>query len=444
MNRQLAETIIRYLSFSGESDERQPAPPNFSLRQWEHTFAWLDNMNLALYLLHKLRDTHDDRKLPSAVLSRLQQNDFRNRQRVDEMASQFAVLNDRFGQSGVRYAVVKGFSLVPEFCPNASLRQQSDLDYLVDRESVPAAQQVLGELGYFLKSHESSEEWIFWKSPIPLAATGSDQYEAKGRFVIELHLTLWRPEEHGIALTGPLFSPRQTIEREWRGTRFHALRDDDAFMLQVLHVMQHVLSGSIRMSWFYEIAHCLRHRAQHALFWQQVEERAASDVLLPQFVAIIAELAVQFFQAPLPSVVQKWRTELSPSVKVWLQNYGRRLAFEKVPIYELSLFSTSKLVVFLHCQFLPDPSRRRHFLRRRLLPWTRPAKIVRSIRQRPAELLDSQWRHRQFLFYRIVFHAGAGLRYLCEIPRWLWLNRAATRGCRQSRTTLRERRRAGG
>ncbi|MGB7849101.1 MAG: nucleotidyltransferase family protein [Candidatus Acidiferrum sp.] len=423
MNRQLPETIIRYLSFSNGVGNSGTALTDFTLRQWERTFTWLDNANLALYLLKKLRDTHADRNLPSAVLSRLEQNYSNNRLRVEEMASQFAVVNEMFRQSGVEHAVVKGFSLVPEFCPDARLRQQSDLDYLVDEKSLPAAQNVLGQLGYTLKSHHTPEQWVFWKGAIPFPATSSEQYDAKGRYVIELHSAMWEPGEHGIDVAGTRFSRPRTINHEWRGIYFPALYDEDAFLLQILHVLQHLLGGWIRMFWLYEIAYCLHRRANDALFWQGVEGCAEAEAVLPQFVAIVTELAAQFFQAPLPAIVQAWKTDLRPAVKVWLDNYGRQLAFEKIPYYELDLFSASKLVLFLHRQFLHDEARRRHFMRRRLLPWTRPVSIARSIKERPTVLFDPQWRHRQFLFHRVLFHASSGLRYLCEIPRWLWLNR---------------------
>lgn len=422
MNRQLAETIIRYLSFSGGFAESQSSLGGFSLRQWEQTFEWLDNANLALCLLRKLRDTHDDRKIPSAVLSRLEANDSKNQLRVAEMASQFAVVNERFRQSGVHYAVVKGFSLVPEFCPDAGLRQQSDLDYLVDEQSLPAAQRTLGELGFFVKAH-TAEQWIFWNRPMPLSSSSRQQYDAGGRHVIELHLGIWDPDEHGIDLAAPPFSPSRTVDHEWRGMHFPALYEEDAFLLQVLHVFQHLLGGWIRMLWLYEIAYCLHRRANDRAFWQRVEQRAERDAVLPQFVVIITELAARFFHAPLPAMVQTWKSDLPPPVKVWLEKYGPGVAFAKVPICELDLFPTAKLVLFLHRQFLPDEKRRRYFMRRRLLPWVRPARIVRSIKERPAVIFDAQWRHRQFMFQRAVFHAGSGLRYLCEIPRWLWLNR---------------------
>jgi hypothetical protein len=424
MNRQLAETIIRYLSIPEKVDGSPDSLDRFSVKQWERTYAWLDNMNLALYLLQKLRDTNDDRKLPPAVMSRLQQNYSNNSLRVDEMAAQFAVVNEKFRQSGVRFAVIKGFSLVPEFCPNAALRQQSDLDYLIDQQSVPVARLALEQLGFVIKKHKAAAgEWIFWKGPISHSTDSSQQYDGKGRYVIELQLAIWRPDEHGIDIAGAEFTPTRSVDHEWRGMHFPVLYPEDAFLLQILHVFQHLLSGDVRMCWLYEIARYLGARSNDASFWGRVEQRTRPDAMLPHFVAIVTKLAAQFFHAPLPSIVRTWETDLPPSVKVWLENYGWRVAFEKVPIYELGVLPTSKLVLFLHRQFLQDEKRRRDFMRRRLLPWNRPVSIVRSIREKPSALFYSQGRDRQFMIHRVIFHATSGLRYLCEVPRWLWLNR---------------------
>jgi hypothetical protein len=434
MNRRLAETIIRYLSFSDGVGESRDSLSGFSGRQWEDTFRWLDNANLALYLLQKLRDTHDDTKLPQAALSRLEQNYSKNRLRVDEMASAFAGVNERFRRFGVNHAVVKGFSLVPEFCRDAYLRQQSDFDYLVDEQSVPIAQQALGDLGFFLVKHrQAAGEWIFSKAPISHSFDSGQQYEAKGRYVIELQLATWRPDEHGIDIAGTQFSPSRAVDREWRGMRFRALHDEDAFLLQVLHTFQHLLYGDIRMVWLYEIAYCLHRRSNDTSSWQRVERRTEADAQLTHLVAIITALAAAFFQAPIPAIIRTWKANLSPSVEVWLENYGWQVAFEKTPAYELAVFPTSKLVLFLHQQFLPDVKRRKDLMRRRLLPWKRAVSRVRSISEPPSVLpgsqpaglppeVSSRWR-RQFVFHRFVYHAGSGLRYLCEIPRWLWLNR---------------------
>jgi hypothetical protein len=424
MNRRLAETIIRYLSFSEATGESRAWLSGFSRREWEHTFQWLDNANLALYLLEKLRDTHDDRKLPPAVLSRLEQNDFRNRMRVDEMANAFAEINESFRRFGVNYAVIKGFSLIPGFCPDACLRSQSDFDYLMDEYSIPVVQQALGEVGFFLIKHRPvAGEWIFAKAPISHSLDSGEQYEGRGRYVIELHSKIWRPNEHGIEIAGTQFPLSCTVDHEWRGMHFRALPEEDAFLLQILHTFQHLLLGDMRMLWLYEIAYCLHRQRNDTSFWERIERRTESDPRLRQFVAIITILAASFFQAPLPAIIRAWRANLRPSVEVWLENYGGRVAFEKIPAYELAVFPNSKLALFLHRQFLPDVKRRRDIMRRRLLPWRRRGSIVRTVGERPSAPLLSQWRRQQLAFYRIVYHAGSGLRYLLEIPRWLWLNR---------------------
>ena len=424
MNRRLAGTIIRYLSFSEEIGDSRDSLSDFSWRQWEGTFRWLDNANLALYLLRKLRGTHDDQKLPSAVLSRLEQNYSKNRLRVDEMASAFAEINESFRRFGVNYAVVKGFSLIPGFCPDAYSRQQSDLDYLIDERSLPAAQQALRDLGFFLKKCTPAAEWVFWKAPISHSFDSSEQYEGNGRYVVELLLTIWRRDAHDIDIAGTEFSPSRTVDHEWRRIQFRSLHDEEAFLLQVLHTFQHLLSGDVRMSWFYEIAYCLNRRANDTSFWQRVERRTEADARLTHLVAIIGGLADVFFQAPIPATIRTWKATLPPSVTVWLKNYSWRVVFEKIPAYELGIFPNSKLPLLLHRQFLPDVKRRRDLTRRRLLPWSRIESKVRPAGDQSNASLDSQPRRQLSVLHRAVFHAGAGLRYLCEIPRWLWLNRS--------------------
>lgn len=425
MNRRLAATVIRYLSFSEEIDGSQDSLGDFSERQWQNTFRWLDNANLALYLLRKLRDTQDDRKLPPAVLSRLEQNYSKNRLRVDEMASAFAEVNAAFRRLAVDYAVVKGFSLVPGACPDAYSRQHNDIDYLVDEQSLPMAQQALADVGFLLQKHTPAiKEWAYWKAPVSPSLDPSQQYEGNGRYSIELHMAFWTPEEHGIEIAGTEFSPSRTIDHEWRGLHFRVLPEEEAFLLQVLHTFQHLLSPPARMSWLYEIAYCLHRRANDKSFWQRVDRRTEADALLKHLVAIVTGLAAEFFQAPLPVEVLAWRANLPPRVGVWLENYGWRVAFEKMPAYELDVFSTSKLNLFLHRQFLPDAKLRGDFTRLRLLPWWRRLPSVDdSPGERPRTPSHARPRHRPPVFHRVVYHAGSGLRYLCEIPRWLWLNR---------------------
>lgn len=65
----------------------------------------------------------------------------------------------------------------------------------------------------------------------------------------------------------------------------------------------------------------------------------------------------------------------------------------------------------------------------RALPLSRLSSIASSGRRNPAILLDAgYWKH-QLIVRRSVFSCSGRVRYMCEIPRWLWLTRAARNGC---------------
>ena len=172
------QNVVGFLSFSGDHHDHFSAMEKFSRRQWKHVLQWLDDAGLAFYFLQKLRDTHASEVVPPLVLSRLERNFACNQLRVDEMARRFDTINHRFNDAGVRYTVIKGFSLVPQFCPSAALRHQADLDYLVDEQSLPAARSVLIEVGYRSQDSRSSKESIF-VTPGKKPSRGDEQYSPR-------------------------------------------------------------------------------------------------------------------------------------------------------------------------------------------------------------------------------------------------------------------------
>jgi hypothetical protein len=58
--------------------------------------------------------------------------------------------------------------------------------------------------------------------------------------------------------------------------------------------------------------------------------------------------------------------------------------------------------------------------------WTaspRASRIASAIRSNPTLLFRAGLWKEQLLFRRTIFYALAKARYICEIPRWRWLNR---------------------
>lgn len=424
MRKTLAETAVDFLGFSGTASDQANQLRGFRDREWKHVLPWLHDAGLSLYLLQKLKDIKRGDVLPTSVLLRLEENLATNRRRVDYMARQFDFLNHKLNCAGVRYAVVKGFSLVPAFCPDTSLRHQSDFDYLVDDQSLPLARTVLEEAGYSLKKRKTNE-LVFLRPSAGMPSPADGQYEPDSPYAVELRRAFWDRDIHGVSFEGPEFSVDDVRTRQWQELTFRGLPEEDMFLIQVIHAFNHILTGWVRMSWLYEIAYFLNQRSTDGALWERVERRveARDEPLLREMIAVVAELSRHFYKAPIPPMFRTWSDELRPSVRIWIQNYAWTWVFAKNRVDQFSLFSASPVVLFLHQQYLSEGDARRHLLRSRLLPWEQLFRRARSIKANSSANAGSRGPQFQRLLIRVLFHMTGGLRYLWEVPRWRRLNK---------------------
>jgi len=423
VRRGAAEEIAGFLSFSADYRDRITAIEKFSGRDWEGVLRWMDDAGLAFYFLQKLKDTNALHILPTGVRGRLESNFVSNQLRMDDMAQRFHAINTRLNAAGVRYVVIKGFSLVPEFCRYASLRYQSDFDYLVEREDLAVARSVLREAGYKAKKSRSTKESIFLSAERE-PSRSAEQYSAAAPHAVELHTDIWDDEMHGIPAMEGVFAVEQATAKHWNGISFPAQSDEDAFLLQVLHACHHLFTQWIRMSCLFEIGYFLNGRAGDEELWRRVERRVGNREVLREFVVIVSELAALVFGAPLPALVQAWGAGIRPGPRIWIENYARNWVFAELPVYQFSLLPRSKLVLFLQRQYRRSSAGGPEHVRTHR---SRMSGIVSSVQRDPSLVFDADWWRRQVLIRRAVFYLLAELRYICEIPRWRWLNRRGAR-----------------
>jgi len=421
MNRGLAQAVVGCLCLTGEAPDVSRLR-GFKAGSWQRTFRWLDSSGLTLYLLRRLHDLEATELLPPTILTRFERNATENRRRLDYIANEFASINRGFRHAGANFAVIKGFSLVPEFCPDAVLRAPSDLDYLVDKPSLPRAQRVLEEAGYRLQRF-SDIEFKFGRPSSRIPTLSDNPYSRETDPLVELHLAFCKGNENRVLVDEPDFRLDQATSHAWQGLRFPVLKEEDAFVLQILHVFQHTLECWVKLCWLLEIGNFLRARSSDTQFWVRVDVRIREIPNLVEFAAIVLRLANTLFACPLPPVAANWTQCLRPPVRLWIENYGRKWAMEGHPFACLSLFSAAKLSHFLHREFIPDPKVRREITQRRLFPWKRPELPVVPTNTTGASFFMATQPQWQFVRQRLVFHLGSSLRYLVEIPRWRKLNR---------------------
>ena len=428
MNRKLAEAIIGTLQLSGASYDFEHLA-RFSPRHWQQTLGWIDRAGLTLYLVERLRGCGATNVLPPPVLARFEQNLADNRRRVDHLLYETGCINEKLDQAGVQYAVIKGFSLWPEFCSNPYLRTQCDLDYLVARHSLRSAQNVLLELGYEWRHRHSDAQQYAFERPLQRVPSPFDSpYKVQTTPMVELHVGIWEDMTHHVPLEEPYFVLDSPKLKEWGGLRFPVLSDEDALLLQLLHAFQHALGGWVKLSWLLEIGCFMEKRSRDSLFWKQFSQRLAGAPRLAEFSTMALELTARMFSAPMPEVTQDLRRFLSPSARLWLDNYGWNWALGERPPHKSKFFPDTKLSLFFSGEYIPDHRARQHSLRHGLIPWKIPGKdpttVFAPVKNRPGTRLQALWVDSTYTVQRLSFHGGAGLRYLWEWPRWRNLKRS--------------------
>ncbi len=429
MKRTRPEDIVAYLNFSG-AESSHARFRNTSERNWTSLLRWLDDSGMAFYFMQRLQETGGTESIPEWVLSQLSQDFLANQQRNDHLRQRFEFLNQAFDDAGLKYAVLKGFSHVPQFCPNAALRHQGDLDYLVDDRSLPTAQRLLEAAGYRLKPAISDQEFVYLLAGVDAPSHG--RCYAPEFHAVELHLDVWDSDLNRLPMMDPLFSVERTVTRRIGELSFPALTEHDAFLLQVLHTCSHLFTYWIRMSCLYEIAYFLTRRASDAVFWNQVADQVGDNLVLQELTVVVSELVAKLFAAPLPQLIQEWGQAVRPAIRVWIDNYAQQCAFSDLPVYRFNPFPQSKLILFLHQQY-EGLCTEQNLVRNQLIVPSRLGRMRKAVREKPSLLLSRKWWKRQRVVLRGMFHVLSGMRYAVEIPRWRWLNwRQARAGSSES------------
>jgi hypothetical protein len=427
MNRKLAEAIVDSLQLSGASYDFGRLAC-FSPRHWGQTLGWIDRAGLTLYLLEQLKTCGATEVLPPRVLARFERNLADNRCRVDHLLDETSCINEKLDQAGVQYVVIKGFSLWPEFCSNPYLRTQCDLDYLVAGQSLRSAQNVLLELGYERRHRSDLKQFAFERPLRRVPSQFDSPYKLQTTPMVELHVGIWENVTHRVPLEEPAFVLNSPKLKEWGGLRFPVLSEEDALLLQLIHVFQHMLSCWVKLSWLLEIGRFMEKRQRNPLFWKQFSQRLEGAPRLTEFSTIALGLTANMFSAPMPEVAEDWGQLLRPRARLWLENYSRSWALGERPPHKSKVFPDSKLSLFISGEYIPDHRARRDSLRRGLIPWKIPGKdpsvVIAPVRNQPSTRLQARWTDSTYTVQRLSFHGAAGLRYLWELPRWRNLTRS--------------------
>jgi len=304
---------------------------------------WLDQSGLALYLAGHLADSRMLDLLPIYLRSELERRVYANRDRTDDLSREFDRVNRALRNAGIEYAVLKGFALTPEFCEQACLRHQTDIDILVNEDWLQSASKSLAAIGYSKEGEERSGEirlGIWSGRP---ASANDFLYDLQRHRQVEIHRSFYE-SVNGVSLRP---TEEWSSHVEWKiveGVEFPSLDLPYRVLGQLLHAFRHVLHGWLRVGWLYEINHVVRQHRSDSELWKRVEGLMLDDVRVREACGVVLSMTAEAFGTELPELLQ--RRCVAPMRKpliLWLDSFGME--------WLLSDFPGSRLSLLLHREF---------------------------------------------------------------------------------------------
>jgi hypothetical protein len=334
--------------------------PCLNSRAGIEVMKWLDWSGLALPFFARLRRFEADAQLSEEWHRALTERLARNVARTQDMLQEAQRISAAFHPLGIKAALLKGFTLTPDFSNDPYFRHQVDFDFLVAPESTRPAAEALHACGYSAAHLTESGETCFRTASQHIPSAHDDIYTLQRQRQVDLHISIWEP-----CAWLPVESPQDCLEQSQsqtiHGAEFLSLALEDKFLLQVLHAFRHSFRSWMRAAWLLEVAHCVEMHQEDAALWNLVIQRAGSTLLTKRIFAFVVGLVERLFGSPIPSLLRNWTVEaMTSSLRTWLDHFAYDWATSDWPGSLNNLFLTA--------EFVPDPRLRRQYWRSRLFP----------------------------------------------------------------------------
>jgi len=344
--------------------------------------------------------------LPQWARERIARNLADNTERLERIRVLQAQVGEWLTAAGIEFVFLKGTTQWPHFVADPRLRVQYDLDVLCPAEEVRRACGLLLEKGYEpLPGPDPRTDHL----PTLIRKTGwrwrGDYFDPDSPLSIELHFRLWDEDTERLRAPG--------VDNFWARRNGQVLDTADALGYACLHLLRHLLRGSVRTYHVYELAWFLEHHADEREFWSRWHGLHAPD--LRKLEAVSFRLAQEWFGCRLGTLAREETERLPEAVREWFA------VFAASPLE--GLFRPNKDELWLHLALLDSARDKAVVTRRRLLPMQVPALVEETILLREEQVTWAMrvrkyaW-YARFLAARAVHHArslgalvGSGARW---------------------------------
>jgi MFS family permease len=343
--------------------------------------------------------------MPAWVRDRTDRHTARNMERLARLRSELALVSERLESEHIEFALLKGFSIGPEYTLDPRLRMHYDFDLFVPGESIRSAYQAILSLGY--EAFPSNERLPTDHLPMLTRKTGwrwqGDPFDPEIPPAVELHFQFWDSAAERLPASGlEEFWPRRV-----RLDNLTVLHPADRLAYSALHLLRHLFRGRSRVNHVYEIARFLETHADNEPFWSTW--RKLHSAPLRHLEAVAFRLAAAWFGCRIAPEAAEEIQRLEGNVPAWFENYAAS------PVE--ALFHPNKHELWLHLALLDSSRDRRKILLRKILPLTLPAAYGDVFVPARAITFRIRWKHR----IRYAVHlASRAVHHARTLPVMLW------------------------
>lgn len=376
-------------------------------QDWKDVLAFCDRAQLTLVLARTVNSA------PEWLRAEFDRRMRSNAERHDRLRDSFCEIAGALERMRTDYLVLKGFTQWGLYCEDPLVRVQYDFDLYCPPESLYKARDALLDLGY--EALKEREEFPTDHLPVMVRKTGyqwrGDYFDPDIPFAVDLHFQFWSQEAERIAAPG--------VEHFWdRRARMRvferevaALHPADGLAYCCLHLLRHLLHGSVRPFHVYELASFLHRKAEDEAFWREWESLHPPRLRFLQ--AIAFRLATEWFGCRLSPVARAEAEALPSLVQSWFAMFGASGVWRGY---------RNKSELWLHWSLLDNRRDRLSIARRKLLPARLPgpvdAVLLPGSQINWRVRLRGRWRYLLYLVSRILFHTRTLVPALWQGLRW--------------------------
>jgi hypothetical protein len=396
--------VLSALRFSRSSD---PACA-VSEAEWEETIGLCDRMHLTLLVGRHCAE------IPERIRQRIETNRRCNGERALRLRALLTEILGALEANRIPHLVLKGVSHWDGYVEDPLLRVQYDIDLFSPSDSVIGARDTLRELGY--EPVAGLEKLPTDHLPVMIRKTSwrwrGDYFDPDIPFAVELHFRFWDEETERILAPDTAHFWERRSEKRIEGMQLPVLHPADDLGYTSLHLLRHLLRGSLRVYDVYELAYFLHTHAEDSCFWNTWRELHSTSFRMLQ--AVCFRFAEEWFGCRLAAVAREEIDGLPPPVKLWFKEYG------DAPLE--ALFRPNKHELWLHLSLLDSGQDWRKVVVRRLFPVRVPP--LREAAHTPGEHAPSKYaKYAAYVLKRTTHHARALLTTLPEGIAWWWKSR---------------------